>query len=77
MITNHDLRHEATELGKALQSATTFTPDARARVIALRTCLFERGLYDPILGRLDSATVAQPSVSEIAQQLTKIAEALN
>ena len=77
MITNHDLRHEATELSKALQSASSLTGDMRKRVIALRTCLFERGFYDPVLGRLDSATVAQASVSEIAHQLTKIAEALN
>jgi hypothetical protein len=77
MITNHDLRHEATELGKALQSATNWTPETRTRAIVLRTRLFQRGFYDPILGRLDSATVPQATVSEIAQQLAKIAEALN
>ena len=75
--TTHDLKHEATELARALGNATALTPELRDRVIALRTVLFARGIYDPVLGRIDSATVAQATVSEIAQQLTKVADALN
>jgi hypothetical protein len=73
MITNHDLKHESTELARLLGSSQTLTGDLRTRVIALRTKLVERGLYDPVLGRLDSATVAQSSVTEVAQQFEKIA----
>jgi hypothetical protein len=76
MITNHDLRHEAGEIARAVQASATMTADLRARLIALRTLLFERGIYDPVLGRLDSATVAQASASDVAQQLARLAETL-
>ena len=48
----------------------------RARFIALRTTLFDRGIYDPVLGRFDSATVQQAETVAIAEQLRSIAQQL-
>ena len=45
-------------------------------MIAVRTALFHRGVYDPLLARFDSATVAPATNAEIAQQLGIIAESL-
>jgi hypothetical protein len=50
--------------------------DLQQRFIALRTALFQRGVYDPVLGRFDTASAPQASTGEIAAQLTKIAESL-
>lgn len=77
MITNHDLKHESNELARMLEGAQTLSPELRARVIALRTRLFQRGIFDPVLARFDSATVAQPAVREVAQQLAKVAGAMH
>lgn len=51
-------------------------PDLRNRFLEVRAVLFERGLYDPILVRFDSATVPQAPTAEIADQLALIAESL-
>jgi hypothetical protein len=50
--------------------------DLQERFIALRTALFQRGVYDPVLVRFDTASAPQASNGEIAAQLTKIAESL-
>lgn len=50
--------------------------DLRARFIMVRAALFQRGIFDPVLVRFDSATVAQASPAEVADQLTRVAAAL-
>ena len=48
----------------------------RAQFIAMRSELFERGIYDPILARFDSATVPQASPQEIAEELAVLSTTL-
>jgi hypothetical protein len=50
--------------------------DLRARFITVRAALFQRGIYDPVLVRFDSATVAPASLSELANELGSIAASL-
>jgi hypothetical protein len=50
--------------------------DLRQRFIAVRAALFTRGIYDPVLVRFDTATVAQAPTSEIAEALATVAAAL-
>lgn len=48
-------------------------PELRRRFIALRTALFQRGIYDPVLVRFDSFTAPRASIAEVAEQLEKMA----
>jgi hypothetical protein len=41
--------------------------------IAARKQLFQRGIFDPLLVRFDTATVSQASNAELADQLEKVA----
>jgi len=50
--------------------------ELRSSFIDIRAALFHRGIYDPVLVRFDTATVAQASTHEIAEQLETIAAAL-
>jgi hypothetical protein len=50
--------------------------DLRRRFIAVRTELFQRGIFDPVLVRFDTATVPQASTRQIAEQLRAVAESL-
>ena len=54
----------------------TLTTDLRARFIRVRAALFQRGIFDPVLARFDSATVAQVGPAEAGEQLAKVAAAL-
>jgi hypothetical protein len=48
-------------------------PEAlRTRFIRVRTELFRRGLYDPVLVRFDTATVSQASTAEVAERLEQV-----
>jgi hypothetical protein len=49
----------------------------RKNFIDLRGELFERGVYDPVLVRFDTATAPQAETRKIAEQLSAIAESLN
>lgn len=51
-------------------------PALRASFIAVRAALIQRGVYDPILARFDSATVPQATLAEIADELAKVAASL-
>jgi hypothetical protein len=57
------------------QAGEVLTPELRARFIALRTALNALGVYDPVLGRFDSATVPRATTAEISDQLARVAEA--
>ncbi len=52
------------------------TPELRKRFIGVRAALFQRGVFDPVLARFDSATVAQVSAAEAGAELEKIVESL-
>jgi len=72
-------REELKTAGAAVaqeMSAGALTPELRARFVAVRAALFQRGVFDPVLVRFDSATVAQIDAREAGAQLAKVAEAL-
>jgi hypothetical protein len=48
----------------------------RQRFLELRTELFRRGVYDPVLVRFDSATSTQADTPRIAEQLAAFAESI-
>ncbi len=50
--------------------------DLRDRFIDVRAALFQRGIYDPVLARFDTASVAQASTQEVAERLEQVAAAL-
>ena len=74
----HDpLKEIAAGLAEELRSASDpLSAELRQRLIAVRAELFQRGMYDPVLVRLDSATVPKASVQEIAEQLASVAAGL-
>jgi hypothetical protein len=53
------------------------TPAVRERFILVRSALFQRGIYDPVLVRFDSATAPRATTGEIADQLDKVAASLS
>ena len=72
-----DLKQMATAVAEELKTAGDApAADLRARFIEVRAALFQRGIYDPVLVRFDSATVAKASTQEIAAQLATVAGAL-
>ena len=50
--------------------------DLRRRFIDVRTALFQRGIYDPVLVRFDTASAPQATTAEIAARLAEVASAL-
>ncbi len=52
------------------------TPVLRERFIDVRAALFQRGIYDPVLVRFDSATAPRATKDEIAAQLEAVAQSL-
>ena len=46
--------------------------ELRRRFIAVRAELFQRGIFDPVLVRFDSATVPKASMQQIADQLAAV-----
>ena len=50
--------------------------ELRMRFIDIRAALFQRGIYDPVLVRFDTASVTQASTQEIAGQLESVSAAL-
>lgn len=77
MTTIEEIKAAAAEVAAALQAAGETVPDdVKARFIAVRAALFQRGVFDPVLVRFDSATVARTSKEELAAELAKIAESL-
>jgi hypothetical protein len=48
----------------------------RERFIDVRAALFQRGIYDPVLVRFDTASAPQASTAEIAEQLEQVAASL-
>ena len=50
--------------------------ELRERFIAVRSILFQRGVYDPVLVRFDTASAPQAATLEVAEQLAQLAESL-
>ena len=72
-----ELKAALTEIAADLKRLPGALPEAlRLRVIEVRSQLFTRGYFDPILGRFDTATVARASNGEIAEELEKVAASL-
>jgi hypothetical protein len=69
------LKEMATAVAQELKSGEV-TPAVRARFIDVRTALFQRGIYDPVLVRFDSATAPRATTEEIAAQLESVAQSL-
>jgi len=66
------LKTEAAAVAEAMQSRE-LDPALRTRFIAVRAALFQRGIFDPVLVRFDSATAPRASAREIAEQLATVA----
>ncbi|HYH10488.1 MAG TPA: hypothetical protein VEK11_25815 [Thermoanaerobaculia bacterium] len=56
--------------------AGSVSAELRQRFITVRAALFQRGIYDPVLVRFDSATAPKASNEEIAEQLANVAQAI-
>lgn len=69
------LKEMAAAMAEELKGGAV-TPELRERFINVRAALFQRGIYDPVLVRFDSATVAQASPQEISEQLATVAGSL-
>jgi hypothetical protein len=77
LIAIPELKKLAVEVAEGLRTATEPVGDPlRASFIEVRSALFQRGIYDPVLGRFDTASAPKASPSEIADQLTTLAESL-
>ncbi|HEX9163021.1 MAG TPA: hypothetical protein VF980_15050 [Thermoanaerobaculia bacterium] len=66
----------ATIAAELKSASSPLPPDLRARFIHVRAALFQRGIYDPVLVRFDSATVPQASAAELGEQLSSIVASL-
>lgn len=67
------IRQQAAALAEELKSAGTPLEAAlRAKLIDVRTQLFQRGVFDPVLVRFDSITAPPAGVGEIAEALEAI-----
>jgi len=69
------LREMAAAVANEMKSAE-LTPALRERFIDVRAALFQRGIYDPVLVRFDSATAPRATKDEIAAQLETVAQSL-
>jgi hypothetical protein len=72
------VKAEAMEVAGAMRSAGQgpLPKELRSRFIGVRSELFQRGIYDPVLVRFDSATVQQIPAAEAAEQLASVVAAL-
>lgn len=76
-IAVEELRTLAAGVAEELKSAAAVTPGLRERFINVRAALFQRGIYDPVLVRFDSATAPPASAREIGEQLANVATSLS
>ena len=74
-MTIDDLKDQAAAVASEMQAGEV-TPELRARFIDVRTALFRRGVYDPVLVRFDSSTAPRATKDEIAAQLETVAQTL-
>jgi hypothetical protein len=72
-----ELKHQAAAIAAQLQASDTVSPELRAQFIRVRAALFQRGIYDPMLVRFDSATAPRATPAEIGAQLATVAASLS
>lgn len=71
------LKSLAAAVAEALKAAGEPMPlGLRERFIHVRAALFQRGIYDPVLVRFDTASAPRASTQEIAEQLATVAGSL-
>jgi hypothetical protein len=68
-----ELRQQAAAVAEEMKAADAVAPQLRERFINVRAALFQRGIYDPVLVRFDSATAPRATTQEIAEQLATVA----
>lgn len=68
-----ELKQRAAAVAEELRAADAVAPQLRERFINVRAALFQRGIYDPVLVRFDSATAPRATTREIAEQLATVA----
>ena len=72
-----ELKTLAAEVAAELKSVAGDVPlPLRQRFIEVRAALFQRGIFDPVLVRFDTASAPRASTAEIAEQLETVAQAL-
>ena len=71
-----DLKAAAANVAREMRESAAPSKELRARFVAIRAELFQRGIFDPVLVRFDSATVPQASPREIADALNLVASNL-
>ena len=71
----NELRTLAVAVAEELQGAT-LTPELRERFITVRTALFQRGIFDPVLVRFDTASAPRATLQELGAQLATVAASL-
>ncbi len=73
-----EIKTEAADVARQLKGAGAgpLPRELRSRFITVRAALFQRGIFDPVLVRFDSATVPQASPAEVAEQLAVVAGTL-
>lgn len=74
-MTIDELKERAAAVATEMQAGEV-TPALRDRFIEVRTALFRRGIYDPVLVRFDSYTAPRATKDEIAAQLETVAHSL-
>jgi len=67
-----ELKSMAAAVAAEMKSGA-MSPALRQRFIEVRAALFQRGIYDPVLVRFDSATAPAASASEVGEQLERVA----
>lgn len=72
-----ELKSLAARVAEELKASDTVTPELRERFINVRAALFQRGVYDPVLVRFDTASAPRASTQEIVEQLTTVAAGLS
>ena len=69
-----EVRTLAAEVAAEMKTVAGALPvSLRNRFINVRAALFQRGIYDPILVRFDSATAPPASTAEVAAELESVA----
>ena len=72
-----EIKRLGSEVAAELPTVSGAVPlPLRQRFIAVRTALFHRGVYDPVLVRFDSATAPLATPAEVGAQLARVAEGL-
>jgi hypothetical protein len=75
-MTIEDLKAAAANVAREMRESATVSTELRARFVAIRAELFQRGIFDPVLARFDTATTSQASTREVADELTLVASNL-